>query len=437
MSGADLEDPAVDASAALQALEDILQSAPFRASKQGQRLLKYVVQHSLAGHDNLLRERVIGTEVFGRSPDYDTANDPIVRARVAEVRKRLAQYYVSTAHQHPPITIEIPPGSYRARFHSTPQPADASSVALAPLPLEEADTPAPVVLSPLEPLDYAAREVPSRRRRWWALAAAALVLLGLVGAAAAYLLFPPQEKALRAFWAPALHSSRPVLIYTGTNVVYRLSPDFLARYREAHHLANKGPEFVVKLEPNQTVGARDLLSSSNAYVTTGDVSACAAIVAMLARQKKPYELRYATDISPGDLRAAPSVLIGAFNNPWTLNVTDPLRYTFTHGDTIQDRFDKTKSWTVHLNPDGTTTDDYAIVTRLVNSETGQVMLTAAGIGQYGTQAASEFVSSPQRIADFAAKAPANWPRKNLQIVLHVKVVEDTPGVVDTAAIYFW
>jgi hypothetical protein len=32
-------------------------------------------------------------EVFGRSPDYDTAEDPVVRLRAADVRKRLAQYY--------------------------------------------------------------------------------------------------------------------------------------------------------------------------------------------------------------------------------------------------------------------------------------------------------------------------------------------------------
>lgn len=431
----------VDPSAALRALRDILQSDPFKASKQSQKLLQYVVDNSLAGHENLLRERVIGTEVFGRVPSYDTANDPIVRARVAEVRKRLAQYYVSAGHEHLAVRIEIPPGSYRARFHAVAEPgeSDSSPAALAPPSPEENEPVAVTLLPPLESLAAARPVAPAfYRLGFWLLAALAVVGVAAVAGYVYYAANPPSEKALRAFWSPAFRSTRPVLIYTGTNVVYRLSPQFLDKYRESHHLDNKGPEFVVDLAPNQTLGAKDLLSSSNSYVTTGDVSACSAIVAMLVRHSKSYEMRYASDISPGDLRVAPTILIGAFNNPWTLNVTDSLRYTFERGDSIQDRIDRKRSWTVHQSADGLiTTDDYAIITRLVNSDTGQILITAAGIGQYGTQAASEFVSSPQRIRDFAAQAPANWAQKNLQIVLHVKVVQDTPASVETAAIWYW
>jgi putative ABC transport system permease protein len=62
-----------------QALEEIFQSTPFRTTKQCQDLLRYVVENSLAGLDHLLRKRVIGSEVFGRKPDYDTGEDPVVR----------------------------------------------------------------------------------------------------------------------------------------------------------------------------------------------------------------------------------------------------------------------------------------------------------------------------------------------------------------------
>src|SRR5271157_2416875 len=74
-------------------LEDILRSAPFRTSRQCQDLVRYIVEHSLGASDDSLRERIIGIEVFGRAPDYDTAEDPVVRLRAADVRKRLAQYY--------------------------------------------------------------------------------------------------------------------------------------------------------------------------------------------------------------------------------------------------------------------------------------------------------------------------------------------------------
>src|SRR5579872_1618559 len=98
-----------------QTLAEIFQSAPFRASKQSQQLLRYIVDQTLSGRSELLKERLIGVSVFGRQPDYDTNEDPIVRARAAEVRKRLAQFYVGEGSRST-IRIEISPGSYLASF---------------------------------------------------------------------------------------------------------------------------------------------------------------------------------------------------------------------------------------------------------------------------------------------------------------------------------
>ncbi len=99
---------------------DVLKSPVFQSSRQCQLLLRYIVDCSLAHQDDLLRERVIGAAVFGRAADYDTGNDPVVRARVAEVRKRLAQYYLDYPGEVA-IQISIPKGSYRAVFSSSLQ----------------------------------------------------------------------------------------------------------------------------------------------------------------------------------------------------------------------------------------------------------------------------------------------------------------------------
>ena len=95
-------------------VDRILQSPPFRTSRQCQDLFRYVVEHSLNGSDDSLRERVIGVEVFGRAPDYDTGEDPVVRLRAADVRKRLAQYYQAQHNEPGHWKIEIPTGSYKA-----------------------------------------------------------------------------------------------------------------------------------------------------------------------------------------------------------------------------------------------------------------------------------------------------------------------------------
>jgi hypothetical protein len=65
------------------------------------------------------------------------------------------------------------------------------------------------------------------------------------------------------------------------------------------------------------------------------------------------------------------------------------------------------------------------------------MMIAAGIGQYGTQSAAEFLSSPEKINAFARTAPVGWNGKNLQIVIHVKVVDDVPASEEIVATYQW
>ncbi|HEY1498456.1 MAG TPA: hypothetical protein VGF88_02655 [Acidobacteriaceae bacterium] len=423
-----------------QALDLILQSYPFRSSAQCQKLLAYLVRHSLDDRDDLLRERVIGVEVFGREPDYDAANDPIVRARVAEVRKRLAQYYLSATSAPPQVRIEIPPGHYRAHFEfpaaallPLASPKNTSPAAAAKSdPLPSAPVPTLVPKAPPE-----AKE-PRRSTRWIpVLSAIAALAIGL--AAGIFLpraLRPATPAAFRLFWAPAINSQMPVILYTGTNVVYRPSPQFMDRYRRSHHLENTGPEFTIDLKSAGPLTADDFQPSTKAYVTVGDVSACAAITSMLARQNKSYELRYAGDFSSGDLHSAPTVLIGAFNNQWTIDVTNPLRFAFSNGDTITDKLTH-RSWTVRVKPDGSTTDDYAIVSRLLSTDSRQLIMTASGIGQYGTQAASEFLSNPVKIADYARSLPSGWEKKNLQIVMHIVVVDDVPGSVDMVAAHSW
>src|ERR1035438_6713134 len=94
-----------------QALSSILGSSVFRTSKQSQRLLEYLVDQTLQGHEAMLKERIVGVQVFERNADYNTGDDPIVRVRAGDLRKRLAQYYTAEGREDD-IRIDIIPGSY-------------------------------------------------------------------------------------------------------------------------------------------------------------------------------------------------------------------------------------------------------------------------------------------------------------------------------------
>jgi hypothetical protein len=127
----------VDKSAVLQELENILASPPFRNSSRSKQFLSYVVQHKLDGHDELLKERSIGADLFHRPADYATGDDPVVRVQAGEVRRRLEQYYHEFSKPSE-VRIDLPVGTYVPEFHHTP----------VGLPVEAATQPFPAPLSP-------------------------------------------------------------------------------------------------------------------------------------------------------------------------------------------------------------------------------------------------------------------------------------------------
>jgi hypothetical protein len=428
------------ARAVRQALDDVLRSSPFRTSKQCQRLLAYIVTHTLAGENDLLRERVIGAEAFDREPSYDPGVDPVVRSRAAEVRKRLAQYYGSPEAKVCAVHIQIPVGSYRAQF-------EWLQVASPILESKSNDAERALIVS-VERSELhesggdrgdVGDSAISRKKASWrqkkvmtlaSVSAACLLLLIFLVSGGHRLLLPRSERAFGDFWAPVIHGSRPTLIYSGTNPVYRLSRDAVNRYAEEHHIQNNGAEVSVDLNKEPEL-AHYLRSETNGYLSTQDVTATAAIASSLVRQNHAYELRYGQDISIRDLREGPDVMIGAFNNSWTLRMTGQLRYVFVNGLQIVNQADPKQIWTV--SPD----TDYAIVSRLFDSKTGEALLTVAGIGQNGTEAAADFVTDPQQVALLISKAPRGWQNRNLQVVLSTSVVEDTPGKAKIVAAQFW
>ena len=420
-----------------KSLEEMAGSVPFRTSRQCQDLLRYIVLHSLSGEDELLRERMIGVEVFGRRPDYDQAADPVVRIRAADVRKRIALFYEATEATTRQVKIAIPSGSYKAMFEFVgSRDIEASSNEPSP----EMVVPATVDSRPIElppvtsPPTELTKHVPRRTRlsRWMVITLVAVLLIPAV-----YALFrSTHETAFDRFWSPVLKAPNRSVIYVGSNAVYSLSQGFLDRYRREHRLdkvETMGREFLVPLGSTDIVSGNDLVPEKDTYVTVGDVAATARIASFLSLRKKPYDMRFGGDISVGDLRERPAILIGGFNNSWTLEMTDNLRFVFAYQYQIQDRFDKRRSWKANQD----FTEDYAIISRILNSKTGEILITAAGIGHAGTRAAGEFLTSPKDIDSLMLTAPKGWEKRNLQIVLHTNVINGSPNHPDVIATYYW
>jgi hypothetical protein len=98
-------------------LRELLESSALKGSRRCQQFLQYVVDKSVAGQFEDLKERSLGVALFGRSPSYDTGDDAIVRVTASDVRKRLHQYY---SEKESAIRIDLPPGPTPPSFARCP-----------------------------------------------------------------------------------------------------------------------------------------------------------------------------------------------------------------------------------------------------------------------------------------------------------------------------
>src|SRR3984885_5598159 len=421
-----------------EALDEIFHSSPFRASKQSQQLLRYIVDETLAGRSELLKERLIGVNVFGRRPDYDTNEDPIVRARAAEVRKRLAQFYVGEG-SHSAVRIEISPGSSLASFSQ--YATRTASASANPTP-EQSSIEAQRLVSLPTPLHIEQPEstqTSQQRRRRLIIPLSAIVLPCL--AFGLWFLLRPIAP-IDLFWKPLISAPNPVVVYSGANAVYLLSPDFISRYKSTHHLEglkSQGLEFVVPISPDTKLGPDDLIAYKNDYLTIGDLAANVRVASLLTGHRQRFDLRLGDDVVFGDLRQNPTVLIGAFNNSWTMELTGDLPFNVYGAQvlSIREQANPGRVWTPTYDSDGRATVDYAVITRMPRSKTGQALIAIAGLTQKGTQGAADFVTDPEQMKRLSISAPKDWYRKNLQFILQTKVVNNTATSPVVVAIKTW
>jgi hypothetical protein len=372
-------------------LARVLNSHEFRTSKRSQEFLRYTVENTVNGHTDLLKERTIGIEVFGRSTSYEPSDDATVRVKAGDVRKRLGLYYAESGAQNP-VRIELPGGTYVPEFRW------------------EAKRPTGLVVE--APADRAPR------RSYGFLAAAIVLMIACVGGAAAIWIRTRPTPVIDQFWSPVLNSASPVSLCVAYVPVFGLD-------RAA------GSENPVRTE--------DFVSLTDQFVGGGDLIATSRLSAMLTRMDRPYRLRVGSDVSFHDLRTAPAILIGYSYTRWK-EISSQLRFFIDASRSpvgITD-FGKPTQFTLpNLPPDRHTNEDYAIVSRVFHPDTHAMLVELAGITQYGTDAAADLVTNSDLIAEALRSAPPGWRAKNLQLVLHVKVISGTPSSPKVVATYFW
>jgi len=396
--------------AVLAQLERLLATPYFSHSRRFPAFLRYIVRATLNGQGDLLKERTIGVEIFGKNADYDTALDPIVRVTAGEVRKRIAQYYQEPGHEREP-RLSLPPGSYVPQFHfpgAQPPPESETAEEFAP-----AGEHAPAAAELVPPKSHA--------RRHWILAVLVTVLL--VAAATGFVLWrQSRTSAFAEFWDPILGSSDPVLLCVADQTQYT-----------AITLRDAG-------DPSHEVTLKDNLTA----VVIDDLNTIVKIAGVLQSAGKHYSLRGEQATNLMDLRNGPSVIIGAYDNAWTLRMLKPLRFHFANNpemtmfSIVDGAQHEQARWVLDRRQQVATNNyrDYAIVARFTDEITGKPTLIAAGIARGGTIAAGEFLTSPA-LLDAVRKQRPSAKSKNVEVVLSTQIINGEPGTPSIEAVYYW
>ncbi len=408
----------------------MLHAPIFAQSNRCKRFLSHVVHQTLAGHAGELKERTIGINVFERKNDYDTGGDSIVRVTANEVRKRLGQYYAESAGIHM-VQIELPRGSYVPEFRIHPlwnpersMPATTfeqahvehtSSTGLRPSQPQSTSESIVETAVPRDQTPAVSSSAQSRPMRPLVYALFFLVLSAAVGVGVWKVRDGRKGPDL---WSPFLHANVPILVCIDT---HNLQP-LLNQQNPA-----EGKMFVDLVLRRQSI-------------SLDDAAILSSMASELGRKGIRFRVVGAAQTSLADLRRQPFILIGAIDNQWTTLLTQNLPYRIEVANPpgsgsakepvasiVDSNHPGNAKWVTDLAvPFAQWKSDYAIVARIDDSTTGVPVLIEAGLGNDGTLAASELITTGA-LEDTLRNDRSCHEKRNFEAVIETQIIDTKSG----------
>lgn len=438
-----------DRTAVLRHLKEIVGGDAFRGSPRSAQFLTFIVEQAIAGRFDSLKERVIGIEIFGRAPSYDTGEDAIVRVTATDVRKRLLQHYGQYG-VHGAFRIGLPSGSYlpavtRERVDKEECPSSDEDGHGSIREIRGLAAPA---------MNSEGREVaverlrPGSNSRWphraWVAAGIGVLVLNL---------------ALWAlYWSHAQHKEAPVpaapwqAIFASSHAIHLITsdPGIVTVQEIAGHEISVSDYANRKYIPESSKMTADEIRICRRLLW-GDDSA-AAVDAPIAARIAELAQRGARQI---DVKAARSIPLSFLksddhyiflgsprSNPWVALFDDQLDFRFV--------FDEVSRQELILNAHPAageparyvptaagwaTGQSYALIAFLQNpDQNGQVVLLAGANGE-GTEAAGRLATDTPRFIAALRRCGigSSGPVRHFEMLLHLNTMAGAPNNVDVTA----
>jgi hypothetical protein len=401
----------------LQALERVLQSRAFTNCDAVRHILQFIVEKSIAGKIDEIKEYTIATEVLGRPQGFNPRNDNIIRVQVHRLRKKLEEYY-SQEGRDDPVRIFVPLGHYYPEYVKLPVSSHLTGERSA-----NATGAAATKVKPSGPSSL----------NWQRVALGLLLLnLGLSG----LLLFRPSSNAtlktdqsqlsrpLTSLWHPFLTTGQPPLIVY-SNALFLMSEqgDLYRYYTDTSHSLAMGAQVpsLAGLERRGPVPDRvGQLYYFDSYTGIGEVVATGRIAQLLSRAGQEFLVKRSRIASYEDVRNRNVVFLGASLEDSMLGklpvdsdlvFEEPKGGEFVGRLLIRDRHPEEGAPSMYeFKRDERTKalqSEYALISLLPSVSPNHYILVLAGLSTLGTQAAAEFAASEESMLTLEKLRPAS------------------------------
>ncbi len=433
-------------------LREIIESDSFRGSERCGRFLGYIVNQAIAGHFESLKERVIGVEVFGRSPDYSTSDDAIVRVTASDVRRRLQQHYrksgtISRIH------ISLPVGSYIPEITFDPEiKGDGFDPRI---PRQNLPTLAALqaVLGDSESISIPAKNPPSApqvmpdretvlldkdsRSGLQILAVTLAVLVVLLAAVSLALWGVIRNNASRSKvatvsvlpWSAFFASPHPTHLITSDPEIVSIQQITRSRVSLLDYVNHN---YIPEHSPLTPEVKQALLSAPKGdWTPPGDLQMAVKVAELAQSNSRNISVLPSSKARMSDLKSDDNfIFLGSpRSDPWVSLFNDTLDFQFvsvdgSQNEVIRNVHPRQDEQSTYTPTTGTTGESYAIVAFVQNpGQDGQVLVVAGATGE-GTDVAGRLVTDPPRLAEALQKCgtPFSGSLKNFELLLRVSVI---------------
>jgi hypothetical protein len=424
-----------------QLVERIAESRSLGKSPRLADFLRYVCDRQMRGKDAEITEQRIGVKVFGRPEGYNSNEDNIVRNYARTLRKRLADYF-RTEGREETLLILIPRGGYVPVFTprgiapvleneaseeiegalDEPLPVEVATVATATSQHEPPHLPdSPAIQQPWELW---------RSRKAFAAGFLLLLCMGVLGfqVGRARIDWTPFEgetaRVNDLLWSEIFQSSRDTFVVPADGGLVMMQsfmrekvalPEYVNGGYRSNEQISRGMQGLLKdtlPEDQAALTHKVSVLAARRYTSIVDLD----LAVKLAQKKdvvpERLVIRFARDVRIDDLRSGNAILIGSSDaNPWVSLFEHQLNFQFSRGLEFGG-----SGTIVNVHPQKGEADHYASITGdpsnrtygviayVPNLEnTGHVLLVE-GVNMAGTQAAGEFLLSPQKMKPMLERA---------------------------------